>query len=175
MKTVTAIPLHSIKLLDRVKEAIRYKHYSMRTEEVYVYWVRFFIRFHQLRHPNEMGAPEVEAFLSHLANERQVAASTHKQALSAILFLYKVVLQQDLPWLNEIGQPKVIRRLPVVMSIDEVKSLLALMSGEHLLLAKLLYGTGMRISEALNLRVKDLDFLHRTIIVREGKGVRIVP
>lgn len=100
MKPVTAITLHSTKLLDRVKEAIRYKHYSLRTEDVYVYWIRFFIRFHGVRHPQEMGAPEVEAFLSYLANERKVAASTHKQALSAILFMYKVVLQQDLPWLS---------------------------------------------------------------------------
>lgn len=117
MKPVTAITLHSTKLLDRVKEAIRYKHYSLRTEDVYVYWIRFFIRFHGVRHPQEMGAPEVEAFLSYLANERKVAASTHKQALSAILFIYKVVLQQDLPWLSDIGKPKVIRRLPVVLSV----------------------------------------------------------
>ena len=170
MKTVTAIPLHSIKLLDRVKEAIRYKHYSLRTEDVYVYWCRFFIRFHGLRHPKEMGSAEVEAFLSHLANDRQVSASTHRQALSALLFMYKVVLQIDLPWLGDIGKPKISRRLPVVLSIDEVCSIFMHLSGEHLLLAKLLYGTGMRISEAITLRVKDIDFLHRTIIVREGKG-----
>lgn len=170
MKTVTAIPLHSIKLLDRVKEAIRYKHYSLRTEDVYVYWCRFFIRFHGLRHPKEMGSIEVEAFLSHLANDRQVSASTHRQALSALLFMYKVVLQIDLPWLADIGKPKISRRLPVVLSIDEVCNIFMHLSGEHLLLAKLLYGTGMRISEAITLRVKDIDFLHRTIIVREGKG-----
>ena len=93
MKTVTEIPFHSIKLLDRVKEAIRYKHYSLRTEEVYVYWIRFYIRYHDRRHPKDMGAPEVEMFLTYLANERKAFASTHRQALSAILFLYKVVLQ----------------------------------------------------------------------------------
>lgn len=97
MKSVTPIPLHSPRLLDQVREAIRYKHYSLRTEDVYVYWIRFFIRFHDRRHPREMGAPEVETFLSYLASERKVSASTHRQALSAILFLYKVVLQQDLP------------------------------------------------------------------------------
>lgn len=137
-----------------------------------MYWIRFFIRFHDRRHPREMGAPEVETFLSYLASERKVSASTHRQALSAILFLYKVVLQQDLPWLDGIGKPQVMRRLPVVMSITEVRSLLAQMSGEHLLLTQLLYGTGMRISEAMNLRVKDLDFAHKTIIVREGKGAK---
>ncbi|MBR7800102.1 integron integrase [Undibacterium fentianense] len=162
--------LHSTKLLDRVKEAIRYKHYSLRTEKVYVYWCRYFIRFHKLRHPTEMGAPEVEAFLSYLANHKQVSPSTHRQALSAILFMYKVVLCIDLPWLKEIGQPKTARRLPVVLSVDEVRAIFSRLSGEHLLLAQLLYGTGMRINEALQLRVKDIDFLHKTIIVRAGKG-----
>jgi integron integrase len=162
--------LHSTKLLDRVKEAIRYKHYSLRTEEVYVYWCRYFIRFHKMRHPKEMGAPEVEAFLSFLANEKQVSPSTHRQALSAILFMYKIVLCFELPWLKEIGQPKITRRLPVVLSIDEVRAIFSHLSGEHLLLAQLLYGTGMRINEALQLRVKDIDFLHKTIIVRAGKG-----
>lgn len=162
--------LHSTKLLDRVKEAIRYKHYSLRTEKVYVYWCRYYIRFHQLRHPKDLGAPEVEAFLSFLANEKQVSPSTHRQALSAILFMYKFVLAIDLPWLKEIGQPKVSRRLPVVLSVDEIRAIFSHLAGEHLLLAQLLYGTGMRINEALQLRVKDIDFLHQTIIVRAGKG-----
>ncbi|WP_445013786.1 integron integrase [Undibacterium cyanobacteriorum] len=162
--------LHSTKLLDRVKEAIRYKHYSLRTEKVYVFWCRYFIRFHQLRHPKDMGAPEVEAFLSFLANEKQVSPSTHRQALSAILFMYKVVLRIDLPWLKEIGQPTTTRRLPVVLSVDEICAIFSRLSGEHLLLAQLLYGTGMRINEALQLRVKDIDFLHNTIVVRAGKG-----
>jgi site-specific recombinase XerD len=116
MKTDTAIPLHSTKLLDRVKEAIRYKHYSASTEQVYVYWCRSYIRFHQLRHPKDMGAVEVAAFLSYLANEKGVSASTHKQALAALLFLYKHVLRIDLPWLTEIGTPRGSHRLPIVLS-----------------------------------------------------------
>jgi integron integrase len=129
--------------------------------------VREFIRFHGLRHPAEMGQPEVEAFLSFLANERQVSASTHKQALSAILFLYKEVLQTALPWLGEIGRPKTARRLPEVLTVAEVQRTLAGMSGEHATLARLLYGTGMRILEGLRLRTKDIDFKRGAIIVRE--------
>jgi integron integrase len=170
MKTDTAIPLHSTKLLDRVKEAIRYKHYSASTEQVYVYWCRSYIRFHQLRHPKDMGAVEVAAFLSYLANEKAVSASTHKQALAALLFLYKHVLRIDLPWLNAIGTPRASHRLPVVLSKEDIGSLFSHFSDVHLLLAKLLYGTGMRLNEALNLRVKDLDFSNQTITVREGKG-----
>jgi integron integrase len=170
MKTDTAIPLHSTKLLDRVKEAIRYKHYSASTEQVYVYWCRSYIRFHQLRHPKDMGAVEVAAFLSYLANEKAVSASTHKQALAALLFLYKHVLRIDLPWLNAIGTPRASHRLPVVLSTEDISTLIAHLSDVHLLLAKLLYGTGMRLNEALNLRVKDLDFSNQTITVREGKG-----
>jgi integron integrase len=168
--TQTLPPLRAVKILDQLRERIRYLHYSLRTEETYVYWVRFFIRFHQLRHPAEMGAQEVEAFLMWLANERKVAASTHKQALAAILFLYQRVLGIDLPWLKQIGSPRVARRLPVVLSKDEVLRILATMQGEHQLFAQLLYGTGMRISEGLQLRVKDIEFDRRAIIVREGKG-----
>jgi integron integrase len=170
MKTDTIISLHSTKLLDRVKEAIRYKHYSASTEQVYVYWCRFFIRFHQLRHPKDMGASEVEAFLSYLANEKRVSTSTHKQALAALLFMYKNVLHIDLPWLQEIGRPRSSHRLPVVLSKEDLSALFSHLSGTYLLLAKLLYGTGMRINEALNLRVKDLDLSHRVITIREGKG-----
>jgi integron integrase len=143
---------------------------SIRTEEQYVYWIRGFIRFHRMRHPREMGAAEVESFLSMLAARRRVAASTHGQALSALLFLYRAVLKQDLPWLKELERPQRPRRLPVVLSVDEVRLVLAHMEGEHALVARLLYGTGMRILEALRLRVKDLDFDRRTIVVREGKG-----
>jgi integron integrase len=166
-----ALPaLQAPRLLDRVRERIRGLHYSLRTEEVYVYWCRAFIRFHGLRHPAEMGAPEVEAFLTHLAVQRHVSPSTHNQALSALLFLYSKVLGVNLPWLNEIGRPQVRRRLPVVLTREEVAAVLAGMEGEHGLLARLLYGTGLRLTEALQLRVKDVDFRMRAVMVREGKG-----
>lgn len=159
-----------VKLLDRLRQHIRFKHYSLRTEQQYVYWVRFFIRFHRLRHPAEMGAPEITAFLTYLANDRKCSASTHNQALSAILFLYKEVLRQDLPWMTEIGRPKTSVRLPVVLTKDEVQALFLHCDGVYGLLAQLLYGTGMRIAEAMQLRTKDIEFSQRTIIVREGKG-----
>lgn len=163
-------PLQAARLLDQVRERIRYLHYSIRTEQAYVQWVRSFVRFHELRHPSEMGAPEVEAFLSWLASERKVAVSTHKQALSALVFLYQKVLGLDLPWLNEIGRPKARARLPVVLSAEEVALLLRRIEPAHRLFAHLLYGTGMRILEAARLRVKDVDFAHRALVVREGKG-----
>jgi len=153
-----------------LRERIRYCHYSLQTEKTYVYWVRSFIRFHRYRHPREMAAPEVEAFLSHLANERQLSASTHKQALSALLFLYKRVLGIELPWMQEIGRPRTPTRVPVVLSRDETQRLLTAMSGVHGLIARLLYGTGMRKMECLRLRIKDVDFDRQLIIVREGKG-----
>lgn len=162
--------LQSPRLLDQLRERIRYLHYSLRTEEAYVYWVRMYIRFHQRRHPAEMGKAEIEAFLSFLVNKRNVSASTHRQALSSILFLYSKVLGVDLPWLDEIGRPRQAKRLPVVLNPDEVKGILQQMSGEYLLVAQLLYGTGMRILEALRLRVKDIDFDRRTIVIREAKG-----
>lgn len=163
-------PLRSTRLLDQVRERIRYLHYSRRTEEAYVYWARAFVRWHGLRHPAEMGGPEVEAFLAHLATERCVAVSTHRQALSALLFLYDKVLALSLPWMQEIGRPKQTRRVPVVLSPDEVAATFSHLDGVHRLLAKLLYGTGLRITEALQLRVKDLDFSNRSVIVRSGKG-----
>ncbi|MES2049976.1 MAG: integron integrase [Pseudomonadota bacterium] len=158
------------KVLDQLRERIRYLHYSLRTEDAYVYWTRAFIRFHGVRHPATMGGPEVEAFLSSLVNSKNVAASTHRQALSALLFFYGKVLCIDLPWMKEIGRPKETKRLPVVLTPDEVAKILCLLDGEHRLFAQLLYGTGMRINEGLQLRVKDVDFERRTIIVREGKG-----
>lgn len=163
-------PLRSARLLDQVRERIRYLHYSIRTEDTYVYWIRSYIFFQDRRHPAEMGGPEVEAFLSWLANKRNVAVSTHRQALSALLFLYQKVLGQNLPWMEEIGRPHRQPRLPVVLSVEEVKRILALMDGEHRLFAQLLYGTGMRITEGLQLRVKDIDFDHRSIVIRAGKG-----
>ncbi len=162
--------LKAVKVLDQLRERIRYLHYSLRTEEAYVYWVRNFIRFHKLRHPAQMGSPEIEALLSWLVNSRKISASTHRQALAALLFFYGKVLGVDLPWMKEIGRPHSNKRLPVVLSKEEVSHILAAMTGEHQLLAQLLYGTGMRISEALHLRVKDVDFDHRAIVVRDGKG-----
>jgi integron integrase len=171
--TVDLPPLRAARVLDQLRERIRYLHYSRRTEEAYVHWVRAFIRFHGIRHPSTMGAGEVEAFLSHLVAERDVAASTHRQALSALLFFYGRVLDIDLPWLREVGRPRVRRRLPVVLTPAEVAAVLQAMGNpEHRLLAALLYGTGLRITEALQLRVKDLDFDHRAIVVREGKGAK---
>lgn len=158
------------KLLDQLRRCIRDKHYSMRTEKVYVYWVRWFIRFHGLRHPVEMGAPEVQVFLSYLSNERQVAAATHKQALCALLFLYKNVLQMDLPWMAELSRPTRPPKRPAVLTPGEVESVFQQMSGTHALIARLLYGTGMRLMECMMLRVKDVDFERREITVRDGKG-----
>jgi len=168
--TPTLPPLIAAKVLDQLRERIRYLHYSRRTEEAYVHWVKRFVRFHGVRHPREMGQPEVEAFLSWLGNDLNLAASTHKQALSALLFLYAKVLCVQLPWMNDIGRPHTKRRLPVVLSKDEVSRLLNSLESEHCLFGQLLYGTGSRITEGLQLRVKGLDFEHQAIVVRNGKG-----
>lgn len=162
--------LVSARLLDQLRERLRYMHYSLQTEKSYVYWVRWFIRWHGVRHPRDMGGKEVEAFLMMLANERKVAPSTHRQALSALLFLYKEVLDIELPWMQEIGRPVPRKRIPAVLTVEEVSQLLVLMNGVTGLLARLIYGTGLRLREALALRIKDLDFGRRVIIVREGKG-----
>ncbi|WP_394002087.1 integron integrase [Luteimonas sp. WGS1318] len=146
------------------------RHYSLRTEQVYVGWILRFIRFHGRRHPRDMGAPEVEAFLSSLAVEGRVAASTQNQALSALLFLYREVLDIELPWMADVVRAKRPRRLPTVLSEDEVARLLAQMEGRPWLVASLLYGTGMRLLEGLRLRVQDLDLVRREIVVRDGKG-----
>ncbi|VCZ66395.1 hypothetical protein BANRA_05603 [Escherichia coli] len=139
MKTATAPlpPLRSVKVLDQLRERIRYLHYSLRTEQAYVHWVRAFIRFHGVRHPATLGSSEVEAFLSWLANERKVSVSTHRQALAALLFFYGKVLCTDLPWLQEIGRPRPSRRLPVVLTPDEVVRILGFLEGEHRLFAQL--------------------------------------
>jgi integron integrase len=163
-------PLLTAKLLDQLRERVRYLHYSLRTEEAYVYWCRAFVKFHGLRHPRELDGEHVEAFLGWLAAERHVAASTHRQALSALLFLYTKVLEMDLPWMNEIGRPRAHRRLPVVLTVDEVNRVIKQMHGQTKLLCALLYGTGLRLMEGLRLRVKDVDFGQRALIVREGKG-----
>ena len=158
------------RLLDRMREAIRVRHYAIRTETTYIDWARRFILFHGKRHPQELGAPEVAAFLTYLAVDRNVASSTQNQAKSALLFLYRVVLELQLPWLDEIVAAKDRRRLPVVLTPSEVRSLLHEMSGTTGLVASLLYGTGMRLLEGLRLRVKDVGFERREILVRDGKG-----
>ena len=169
--------LQSTRLLDQVRERVRYMHYSLKTEKAYLYWIRFFIRWSAtqsggMRHPRELGVADVEAFLSMLANERKVSASTHNQALSALLFLYREVLGIDLPWLKNIGRPQQTKRIPSVLTKDEVAGLLAQMEGVTALLARLLYGTGMRLMEGMRLRIKDVDFERHVIIVREAKGAK---
>jgi integron integrase len=158
-------------LLNEARRVARVMHYSMRTEQQYVQWIRDFVRFHRMRHPREMGQPEVQAYLTHLAADRHLSPATHRQALSGLLFLYRHVLGMHLPWLADVMRPRVKRRLPAVLTVDQVAALLASFDEPQLrLFAQLLYGTGMRIAEALHLRVKDVDFAHRTLIVREGKG-----
>jgi integron integrase len=160
------------RLLDRVRDRVRVKHYSIRTEQVYVDWIKRFIRFHGKRHPSELGAPEVEAFLTHLAVDGNVAAATQNQAKSALLFMYREVLGTELPWLGEIVPAKVPRRLPVVLTRDEVAAILRCLEGTHRLIGCLLYGTGMRIMEGMRLRIKDVDFSRHSIVVRDGKGAK---
>jgi len=157
-------------LFDEVRRRLRVKHYSLRTERVYLQWIRRFVFMNDGRHPRDMGGAEVERFLSHLATEGDVAASTQNQALAALLFLYRQVLKADLPWMEEVVRAKRPRRVPTVLSREEVQRLLAAMDGRTWLLASLLYGTGMRLLECLRLRIKDVDFSRNEIIVRDGKG-----
>lgn len=165
-------PAQPPKLLDQVRRRIRLKHYSIRTEKTYLAWIRRFILFHGKRHPREMGKKEVEAFLTHLAVERRVAASTQNQALNAVLFLYKEVLNIELPWMDDVVRVKRPARIPEVLSAAEVARLLAQMDGVYRLMASLLYGSGLRLMEAMRLRVKDVDFEYRQIIVRDAKGAK---
>ena len=158
------------RLLTRVHEAIRVRHYSRRTEEAYVHWIKRLIHFHGKRHPDSMGEAEVTAFLNHLATDRHVAAATQNQALSAILFLYKVVLGRELPWLDGVQRPTRPPRVPVVLTRAEVERLLAQLTGTKWLTASLLYGAGLRVMECLRLRVKDVELSYRQILVRDGKG-----
>jgi integron integrase len=158
------------RLLDEVRELIRIRHYSIRTEEAYLQWIRRFILFHGKRHPRDMGAPELTAFLSDLAVRRNVAASTQNQALNAILFLYRDVLKVKLPWLDEVQRAKKPQRLPVVLTRDEVRSLLAQLQGTTWLMAALTYGGGLRLLECLRLRVKDVDFQYKQLMIRDAKG-----
>jgi integron integrase len=156
------------KLLDQVRDAIRVKHYARNTEQVYVYWIYKYILFHNKRHPKEMGAGEVQAFLTHLALEEHISASTQNQALSALLFLYRNVLSLELGLVDSV-RAKPSQHVPTVLSRAEVQAVLHEMSGIHLLMARLLYGSSMRLMECIRLRVKDLDFEYRQIVVRDAK------
>jgi len=158
------------KLLDQLRESLRLRHYSLRTEEAYVDWVRRFILFHDKRHPRDMGQGEVQDFLTHLAVDRNVSPSTQNQAKASLLYLYRYLLEVNLPWLSEMVQAKRSPRLPVVLTPSEVRTLFDQMEGVMALVTRLLYGTGMRLMEGLRLRVKDVDFERREIIVRDGKG-----
>jgi integron integrase len=158
------------RLLDRVRAVLRARHYSPRTEESYVAWIRRYIHFHDLRHPAELGEGELTRFLNALATERKVSASTQNQALAALLFLYQVVLEREISWLEGVVHAKRPERLPVVLSPGEVASVIAQMSGVERLCAALIYGAGLRLLEALQLRIKDVDFAGQQLMVRDGKG-----
>ena len=158
------------KILDETRGVMRLRHYSYRTEKMYIYWMKQFFHFHGLRHPREMGAAEVEAFLTNLAVERKISASTQNQALAALLFLYREVLKINLPWLEQFTPAKKSNHLPVVLTKEEVNLILAELKGTNWIIANLLYGAGLRLTEALRLRVKDLDFSYKQITVRDGKG-----
>jgi integron integrase len=160
------------RLLEQVRDRIRVKHYSIRTEQCYVDWIRRFVLFHGKRHPIDMGPVEVSAFLTHLAVAGKVAASTQNQAKSALLFLYKEVLSVELPWLEGIENAKTPKRLPVVLSETEVRDVLNRVDGTTGLMLRLIYGTGMRIMECQRLRVKDVEFSRRELLIREGKGFK---
>jgi len=160
------------RLLEQVRDAVRRRNYSYRTEEAYVHWIKRFIYFSAKRHPLDLGAAEVTAFLNHLARERNVAAATQNQALSALLFLYREVVKSPLPWLDELERAKRPVRLPTVLSPAEVRRLLGAMRETKWLMASLLYGAGLRLTECLKLRVKDVDFEYLQIVVRDGKGAK---
>jgi integron integrase len=160
------------KLLDRLREALHSRHYSRRTEQTYCHWVKRFIYFHKVRHPAEMGEPEINAFLTHLAVKERVTASTQTQALSAILFLYRHVIGREVGDLGHVIRARKPKRLPVVMTREEVKAVLASLTGDRGLMASLMYGAGLRLMECLRLRVQDIDFARQEILVRDGKGAK---
>lgn len=160
------------RLMDQLREALRSRHYSERTEQAYCLWVRRYIRFHQLRHPAEMAEPEINAFLTHLAVEQKVSSSTQTQALCALLFLYRFVLDMPVGELGEVIRARKPKRLPVVMTREEVKAVLDRLEGDKHLMAALMYGTGLRLMECLRLRVLDIDFGRNEITVRNGKGAK---
>ena len=160
------------KLLDEVRRVLRLKHYSIRTEQAYTDWIRRFMVHHRLRHPREMGAAEVSGFLSHLAADLNVSASTQNQALAALLFLYEHVLGVKLPWMDDVERAKRPARLPVVLTQEEARRVVEALPGSYQIMGTLLYGSGLRLLECLRLRVKDVDFGYLQITVREGKGGR---
>jgi integron integrase len=163
---------HKPRLLDQVREIIRRKHYSIRTEGAYINWIKRYILFHDKRHPAEMGAQELEQYLNYLAAQKNVSSSTQNQALSALVFLYREVLKLDLEWMDNLERAKKPARLPVVLSEEESRHVLAHLDGRNWLMASLLYGAGLRLMECVRLRVKDVDFQYRQITVRDGKGQR---
>ncbi len=169
-QTPQLTPVEIEKLLKKVRDVLRVKHYSIRTEESYVRWIQYFLRFHHNQNPLRMGKVETGNFLTHLAVQRKVAASTQNQALSALLFLYKEVLQQPLEWLDNVERAKRPQRVPVVFTRQEVKTILQQLEGTKWIMANLLYGSGLRLMECIRLRVKDLDFGFHQIVVRDGKG-----
>lgn len=160
------------KLLEQVRRRLRVGHYSLRTEQTYIPWIKRYILFHGKRHPRDMGKTEIEAFLTHLAVDRHVSAATQNQALNAILFLYRSVLEIEMDWMTDVVRAKRNPRIPVVMSVAEVRRVLAHLTGVNGLMASLLYGSGLRLMEAVRLRVKDVDFDYRQIVVRDGKGAK---
>ena len=155
-----------------MREKIRIRHYSIRTEKAYIDWTKRYILFHNKRHPNEMGAPEIETFLTHLAMDRKVASSTQNQALSALLFLYKEVLETELPWLNNVKRAKKPEKLPVVFSKREIGAVMSNLDGRYWIMAQLMYGAGLRLMECVRLRIKDVDFGYRQITVCDGSRLR---
>ena len=159
------------KLLDQVRDSIRNKHYSSRTEKTYIDWIKRFILYHEKRHPKDMGASEIREFITYLATEREVSTSTQNQAMSAIMFLYKYVLEKEITIPPDIMRPVRPKRLPTVLSHEEALAVLDRMSGKTQLMAKILYGSGLRLMECLRLRVKDVDFGNHQIVVRDGKGL----
>lgn len=162
------------QLLEDVTRAIEAKHYSPKTAQAYTRWIHRFIIFNGKRHPKDMGGPEVSKYLSHLATDRQVAASTQNQALSAILFLYREVLEIELPWMDDIVRAKQPVRVPTVVTVREVEKVMGRLRGPSWLVASLLYGAGLRLMEAVRLRVQDLDFDRREIVVRRGRAKKTV-
>src|SRR3954464_11466069 len=170
--TATAAAGSPPRLLDQVRQHLRVRHYSIRTEQAYVDWIRRFILFHRKRHPGTMAEPEITSFLTHLAADRNVAASTQNQALSALLFLYQHVFERKLDWLDDLERVKRPPKVPVVLTSKEVRAVLNQLTGDYRLMAELLYGSGLRLMECLRLRVKDVDFAYKQITVRDGKGFR---
>jgi integron integrase len=169
-RSETTEPDRKPKLLDRLREALRSRHYSRRTEETYCLWVRRFIYFHKIRHPAEMAEPEINAFLTHLAVKDRVSASTQTQALSALVFLYRNVLKREIGELEGLIRARKPKRLPIVLTKDEVRAVITELEGQNRLIAGLMYGAGLRLMECLRLRVQDLDFSANQITVRDGKG-----